>query len=165
MILFSDEVFLLYNHSSNHYLMKLVIPKLSVEKLSQKELDVLGELSSLEYGQELASQVANKLMAMEGEGLGLRHHHRDYCGMGLYYKEGIFILSTVYDGYGPDAVIAEFESYLEFVNWLSSETDQSMALYGERFNNQTITKLRIDWFLEEDYSPVWNSYCEYVRNK
>ena len=28
------------------------------------------------------------------------------------------------------------------------------VLYGEAFNNQTITKLRLQWYLEDSYSSV-----------
>ena len=82
----------------------------------------------------------------------------------FFYKKE-FVLSTVYDGYGPNSIIIIFDSKEEFITWLSKESDQSMSLYGEEFNNQTITKLRLDWFLEDNYSPVWNSYCNYVSEK
>lgn len=40
-----------------------------------------------------------------------------------------------------------------------------MALFGERFDNQTITKTRLNGYLEANYSPVWNEYCTYLREE
>ncbi|MGN0003433.1 MAG: hypothetical protein ACI35V_08360 [Sphingobacterium composti] len=39
-------------------------------------------------------------------------------------------MSTVYDGFGINSVIAEFDSKSEFIEWLSNESDQSMSLWG-----------------------------------
>lgn len=141
--------------------MEIYIPKISLAQLSHKETDLLYQLKSENYGRKLAKKVAKKLM--EAGNSGLYFAHRDYCGIGIFYQSDNFVLSTVYDGYGIDQVILKFDFQSEFIDWLANENDQSMSLYGEKFNNQTITKLRLDWFLEENYSPVWNSYCLYAR--
>ena len=141
--------------------MKINIPKISLEKLNQKETEILYNLKSDSYGEKLAEKISEKLIKPDNR--GLYFSHRDYCGIGIFFHNGNFVLSTVYDGYGIDEVIAEFDSQSEFINWLSKENDQSMSLYGKKFNNQTITKLRLSWFLEENYSPIWNDYCCYVR--
>jgi len=143
--------------------LKINIPKISFDKLTKKESDVFYNLNSENYGKKISRSVSKKLKQSVNEYYGIYFSHRDYCGIGIFFKNGIFILSTVYDGYGIDEVIAEFDSETEFINWLSNQNDQSMSFYGEKFNNQTITKLRLDWFLEENYSPVWNDYCRYVR--
>lgn len=141
--------------------MKLKIPKISLDVLSPKETPIYYKLKSENYGEKLAIQVAEKLR--QSPNRGLYFAHRDYCGIGIFYQNGNFVLSTVSDGYGIDEVIAEFDSQSEFIDWLGKENDQSMSLYGEKFNNQTITLLRLHWFLEADYSPVWNAYCRYAR--
>ncbi len=142
--------------------MKLFIPKISLNQLSSKEIDVFNNLNSDVYGNELANNVAEKLTKSKQD--GIYFSHRDYCGLGIFYHEEKFILSTVYDGYGMDTILAESDSKLEFISWLSHESDQSMSLYGDKFNNQTITKLRLHWFLEDTYSPVWNAFCQYLAN-
>lgn len=144
--------------------MKLIIPKISLNQLSDKEIQIFYNLNSENYGKELSNDVAEKLAKSPSEYKGLYFLHRDYCGIGIFIQKEKFILSTVYDGYGIDSIIAEFDSKSEFIEWLSNESDQSMSLFGEKFNNQTITKLRLNWYLEDNYSPVWNNYCQYVRD-
>ncbi|MGC1203709.1 MAG: hypothetical protein WA839_02350 [Flavobacteriaceae bacterium] len=148
--------------------MKIHIPKISFETLHKKQIDEFCKLNSEKYGNEFALKVTRKLMSTDYKNNGIYFSHRDYCGIGMFFSKEKFILTTVfdgygYDGYGSEEVIVEFDSDTEFINWLSNENDQSMSLYGEKFNNQTITKLRLDWFLQENYSPVWNDYCRYVR--
>lgn len=145
--------------------MMLQIPKISLETLSDKELERYYNLDDKAFEKTLALGVAKKLMKNPGEDRGLYHSHRDYCGMGLYVHEGKFALGTVYDGRGPYPVVASFESEPEFVQWLATQSDQSMALYGEKFDNQTITKIRLEWYLENNYSPTWNMFCTYVRER
>jgi hypothetical protein len=142
--------------------MKIHIPKISFETLYKKQIDEFCKLNSRKYGDELALKVTSKLMSTGNKNNGIYFFHRDYCGIGIFFSKEKFILSTVND-YGIDKIIIELDSKTEFINWLSNENDQSMSLYGEIFNNQTITKLRLDWYLEENYSPVWNTYCQYVR--
>ena len=143
----------------------LHIPKISLETLSDKELERYYNLDDEAFGKALALGVAKKLMENPGESGGLYLSHRDYCGMGLYVHEGKFTLGTVYDGRGPYPVVASFESAPEFVQWLTTQSDQSMALYGEEFDNQTITEIRLEWYLEDNYSPIWNTYCMYIRER
>lgn len=142
--------------------MNLLIPKISIKDLNQDEQVYYHRLDNEPYGQELAGKVAEKLLANND---GLYHSHRDYCGLGLFIYEGLFTLATVYDGYGVNKVVANFSDTAEFIHWLAAENDQSMALYGEAFNNQTITKDRLEWYLEDNYSPVWNDYAGYRREK
>ena len=147
-----------------HSKLKLIIPKISLNQLSDKEIQLFYTLNAEKYGKRLSSDVAEKLAKSTSEFEGLYFSHRDYCGIGIFIQKGTFILSTVYDGYGIDSIIAAFNSKSEFIEWLSNESDQSMSLFGEKFNNQTLTRLRLNWYLEDDYSPVWNSYCQYIRD-
>jgi hypothetical protein len=145
--------------------MELHIPKITLESLSETQVAQFKNLSSQAYGEQLAIKVSEKLINNPAEIHGLFLSHRDYCGLGLFIDKDTFILSTVYDGYGIHTIIASFNSKADFVTWLAHENDQSMSLFGEKFNNQTITKLRLDWFLEAHYSPVWNDYCLYAHTK
>ncbi|WP_057937985.1 hypothetical protein [Algoriphagus resistens] len=145
--------------------MKLHIPELTPDKFLRKELEIYQNLDNENFGEQLALRVAQKLKANPTESGGLYHAHRDYCGMGLYIHNGKFTLGTVNDGRGPYPIVADFDTEAAFISWLAYESDQSMAMYGEQFNNQTLTKLRLEWFLEEDYSSVWNAYCFYLRKR
>lgn len=141
-------------------------PKISLDTLSEKELEIYHKLDNELYGKPLAQQVVTKLKKPKYEGWGLFHSHRDYCGLGLCFYENTYQLGIVNDGFMPPLpVLISFEKETDFVKWLSSENDQSMALYGEKFNNQTITRTRLQWFLEDNYSPVWNEYCLYLRKQ
>ncbi len=144
--------------------MKINRSKIPLETLTKDEIKSYNNLSSKKYGEKLATKVAEKLLGLNSEIDGIYHSHRDYCGLGIFSFNGKFFLVTVIDGSGYiDAPILELDSKAEFIKWLSNENDQSMSLYGMDFNNQTITKLRLDWFLEENYSPDWNNYARYTR--
>ncbi len=143
--------------------MNLLTPKIQVKDLIKQETSLYINLSTIAYGKELAAKVTEKLLKATDVYYGLYHAHRDYCGLGLFFENDLFKLTTVYDGYGPQSTIVSFNSKEEFLEWLATENDQSMSLYGEKFNNQTITKIRLEWYLKDNYSPVWNDYCAYVR--
>ena len=143
----------------------LHIPKINLEILSEKELVIYGNLDNQPYGRSLALDVTKKLSIPEYEGWGLFHSHRDYCGLGLFFFEGFYSLGVVFDGYSPYPLLVTCKKEVDFIAWLSNENDQSMTLYGKKFNNQTITRLRLEWFLEDNYSPVWNDYCRYLRDR
>lgn len=145
--------------------MKLEINKISLDTLTAHEQKIYSGLDNRAYGEDLAIRVAEKLMENPTESGGLYHAHPDYCGMGLYVHEGLFTLGTVYDSRGPYPIVATFGSEAEFVEWVASESDRSMALYGEQFNNQTIDRMRLEWYLDHDYSPIWNLYCSYVQER
>ncbi|WP_313189133.1 hypothetical protein [Sphingobacterium sp.] len=145
--------------------MQLFIPKIELDSLDKSELDIYQGLDAEPYGLDLATKVCKKLMQNPGEHTGLYFSHRDYCGLGLYYIDLQFMLGVVNDGYGPEPLLASCESDPDLVNWLSQESDQTMSLYGSHFNNQTITKSRLEWYLEENYSPTWNMYCLYMNDR
>ncbi|MGX1641615.1 hypothetical protein [Sphingobacterium sp. NPDC055431] len=145
--------------------MQLYIPKIELDSLDKSGLEIYQGLDAEPYGPDLASKVCKKLMQNPGEDTGLYFSHRDYCGLGLYFINQQFMLGVVNDGYGPAPMLASCESDTDLVNWLSQESDQTMSLYGSHFNNQTITKSRLEWYLEENYSPTWNMYCLYMNDR
>lgn len=153
-------------------------PEIAPSSLGEKDLEIFHSLDQQTYGRELAGKAAEKLKRdptkLNADGYyvgsgGLYLAHRDYCGTGLYFFEGKFTLGEVNDGMGPHPVLITFENQEEFTAWLANQSDQSMSLVVRNdrlpfnFNNQTITKIRLEYFLEEDYDPVWNSYCAYVK--
>ncbi|MBC9797221.1 hypothetical protein [Sinomicrobium weinanense] len=160
--------------------MKFQIPIPLPSSLNRKELEIFHSLNQETYGLELARKVAGKLKQHPTRlnengyyvgGGGLYHSHRDYCGIGLYFFEGKFTLGEVNDAMGPCPVLITFDEEEEFVEWLANQSDQSMSLMVRNdhlpfnFNNQTITKIRLEYFLEEEYDPVWNSYGAYVKKR
>ncbi len=62
--------------------------------------ETIANLSHVKFGMELARRVATKLKT-QCISSGLFYSHRDYCGHGLIYRDGQFILVEVYDGF-PD---------------------------------------------------------------
>ncbi len=145
--------------------MQLYNSKIELDSLEPSELQIYQDLDKEPYGIDIATKVCKKLMQNPGEDYGLYFSHRDYCGMGLYYINLQFILGVVNDGYGPAPLLASCDSETDFVDWLSRESDQTMSLYGSHFNNQTITKSRLEWYLEDNYSPTWNMYCLYMNDR
>lgn len=155
--------------------MKTFFSKIAHSSLSEKDLEIFHSLDKNTYGQELAVRVAEKLkrdpskLIENGNDVspeGLYLSHRDYCGMGLYFFKGEFTLGEVNDGMGPHPVLITFESLEEFVGWLANQNDQSMSLCtANSFNNQTISKIRLEYYLDDNYNPGWNSYCEYIRKQ
>lgn len=144
--------------------------------LNPTELDVFNSLNQDVYGLELATKVIDKLKKLpasrDGYDVitnGLYHSHRDYCGIGLFFTREKFLLGEVNDGMGPSIDLIVFDNEKEFLNWLAKQSDQSMSLMVRKdnlsfnFNNQTITKIRLEYFLEDEYDPNWNAYCNYLR--
>jgi hypothetical protein len=97
------------------------------------------------YGMELAGQVADRLQSRSfGSG------HRDYCGMGLEYRNGAYYYGGLWDGMMDDKVQV-FPSKEEFVEWLANQSDASMARLDEMdafyWGNQTVTRQRLLEFI------------------
>ena len=141
------------NHQS---ILKSRTLKISPEGLSEYDQAIYQKLNAEVYGKELATKVCEKLMKMDYI-QGLHLSHRDYCGIGIFLSGDQFVLCLVPDGWGMDNILT-IGSQESFISWLASESDQSMSLYGHEFNNQTITQIRLKWFLEDHYSPSWNDY-------
>jgi hypothetical protein len=100
------------------------------------------------YGLPLAQAVAIRLQ----QGATLGYTHRDYCGTGLQYNsKGQFEYVELWD-YAPD-VLQAFDNEKAFVQWLSQQSDASLALLDAAssfyWGNQTITRKRLEAFVEE----------------
>ncbi len=110
-----------------------------------------------EVGKALAQAVAQRLMAGEV----LAYQHRDYCGIGLMFTEGVFVCGEVFDGsLSPQAWDSAgehqvFSSRSQFVNWLAKQTDASLAgkELADEFNrdNQRLSLARLRAFAQQTF--------------
>jgi len=97
--------------------------------------------SKIKFGRELAQSVADRVQ----NGAEYHETHRDYCGMGLFYVDGLFVYGTVVDGWLAKRVL-EFETKEKFVSWLSEQSDDSLD--GKEngsfdYKNQRITRSKL----------------------
>jgi len=118
------------------------------EALYQAQLERRDTLSRLTkpYGRELAQKVTEQLQ----KGCLLGYGHRDYCGTGLDRNaEGKIVYGELYDG-GMILPIQVFDTPESFTEWLSVQSDASMALLDSPepfyWGNQTITEERLREF-------------------
>lgn len=92
--------------------------------------------SSSPVGQALAEAVASRLES----GQILANSHPEYCGIGLQYTNGVYIVSEVSDGElfsesqyaqarqrGDNPEFAAFHTRAEFVAWLAQQSDASLS--------------------------------------
>jgi hypothetical protein len=88
------------------------------------------------------------------------YSHRDYCGVGLCFRDGEYLYDYVTDGgfYGgwypsSPSPIRRFPSRVGFVAWLAAQTDESLSgrEEPEEFlrNNQRITRERLEKHVSE----------------
>lgn len=145
--------------------MKRHIPEISLDRLTPKQVEVWEALDVQPYGVEFIGQVLHKLYHPRAAYRKICHSHKDNCGIGLFLEATKPVLGTAYDGTGPWDLIVEFESREECHHWMAQQSDRSMALLGEHFNNQPLTRLRFEWFLEPHYSPIWNDFCLYAHSR
>lgn len=98
---------------------------------------------STPFGRQLAETVAQKLQTRS-----LYYTHRDYCGMGLELRDGVYCYGEVYDG-GLDPIL-RFAHSEGFIDWLSKQSDASLGRLEEGnpwyWGNQTITRERLEEF-------------------
>lgn len=121
------------------------------DQLQKKYKETLDQyrktVSSQPFGRDLASAVFSQLKAEP-----LCYLHRDYCGTGLFRKGDRVDYSEFEDGHSIEPSIASFENEMSFVDWLSIQSDQSLArLDCEEFKqgNQTISKNRLVAFTSQ----------------
>lgn len=92
-------------------------------------------------GKALAEKVAASLLKYP-----LGYGHRDYCGMGLEYKEGVYQYGELWDGYMMEPLL-KWPSKEDFINWLAQQSDASLARLESKdsfyWGNQTITRQRL----------------------
>ena len=110
----------------------------------REKLEAL-RLHTEKYGMAFAEQVANGLL----KGGSIGYNHRDYCGMGLEYQDGVFTYGEVHDGYmtyHPNSK-RSWSSKESFVEWLAEQSDASLARFEEKdswyWGNQTIDRKRL----------------------
>lgn len=75
------------------------------------------------FGEALIRAVAGKLG--EGKSAGLRDHHQDYCGHGLFFT-GKYVLALVEDG-RAETVLKEWENEADFVAYFAAQSDYSCS--------------------------------------
>jgi hypothetical protein len=110
---------------------------MTTEQEKRKELEQKTE----KFGVTLAEKVAVALLH-DWVGYG----HRDYCGMGLNYQDGIYKYGELHDGYMTEPML-QWSTKQEFVDWLAEQSDASCARLEEKdpwyWGNQTITHVRL----------------------
>ncbi|WP_162799975.1 hypothetical protein [Pedobacter jeongneungensis] len=97
------------------------------------------------FGTTLAIAVATKLKS----GLSFGYSHRDYCGMGILFQDGMYYYGEIWDGYLEPML--SFEGEVAFIAWLAMQSTSSLArLDDEEFfrGNQIVSRLRLEGFLE-----------------
>ncbi|MCK0120841.1 hypothetical protein MWU61_09835 [Loktanella sp. F6476L] len=83
--------------------------------------------------------------------------HRDYCGHGLFFTDGRYVLAeSRLDGW-PTHVLRSWTDRDAFIDWLAARTDAEMSgemggLFGSPpslyINNQRLSRSRIDALLK-----------------
>jgi hypothetical protein len=110
---------------------------------------IQGSIDTTPYGRLLAERVADYLLEQKK----IAYNHRDYCGMGLFYREGKFLYGQVCDGdlgdwRGGSASVAAFPDREAFITWLSQQSDDSLYGHEEQDcffrGNQRITRARLE---------------------
>lgn len=115
----------------------------------RRKLDLRKTLSQQtdKFGKALAEKVAGTLQKYS-----LGYGHRDYCGMGLEYKEGIYYYGELWDGYMGEPLL-KWPVKDDFVNWLAQQSDTSLARLEAKeqfyWGNQTITRQRLKALVAE----------------
>lgn len=129
----------------------------SVVTITEFEYKLKGldnRLSHAGFGTDLMISVARRLST----GKTFYNCHKEYCGHGLHFKDGIYCLVSVYDGVDFEN-IAEWKSAESFVQFFSKQSDftcsgadQQCCLFRTddpwRMFNQTITKAELEKFVE-----------------
>jgi hypothetical protein len=138
-----------YSPFSNAAIQKAAEEKAAIEKqqkaayeLAYKEKLEALRLGTEKYGLAFAEKVANGLL----KGGYIGYSHRDYCGMGLEYRDGVFTYGEVHDGYMRYPVF-QSSSKESFIDWLADQSDASLARLEEEnawyWGNQTIDRKRL----------------------
>lgn len=96
-------------------------------------------------GIELAVKVAD---ALQYNSIG--YSHRDFCGMGLEYRDGQYRYGALWDG-GMDSPEQTFTDRDSFVDWLGRQSNATLANIHKEdsfyWGNQVITRQRLEEFL------------------
>ncbi len=141
--------------------MERLYSMISIDELNLCELKTYHGLDSEVYGNELAEVVTEKLENNPDDG-GLYHSDRDYCGLGLFFSNVLFQLTEVFDGIIQPKILVQTSHREEFTQCLAEQSDQSISRYGQHFNNPSLSRIRFIWHIDENYSPIWDSYCTFL---
>ena len=99
------------------------------------------ELQTTVYGMALAEKVADALLFNS-----IGYSHRDYCGMGLEYRNGTYYYGELWDGYMMKPTL-QWSSKQSFVQWLAQQSDASCGRLEDSDpfyrSNQTINRQRL----------------------
>jgi hypothetical protein len=99
------------------------------------------EQKTRKIGVTMAENVADALLHDH-----VGYSHRDYCGMGLEHRDGIYKYGELHDGYLIEPVL-QWETKEAFVIWLAEQSDASLARLEEQdpwyWGNQTINRVRL----------------------
>ena len=96
------------------------------------------------YGREIVIKLADKLWNGPNGSLnkphpqfhydyGFAYRHRDYCGVGLAFVDGVLKIQEVFDGYfmqGPDVKIFKtwnYEQKENFIDFMSIQSDYTLS--------------------------------------
>ncbi|WP_205509611.1 hypothetical protein [Longitalea arenae] len=115
--------------------------ELADEKQRRQEYRKMLQQQTESYGIALAAAVAE---ALTHNSIG--YGHRDYCGMGLEFRDGIYYYGELWDGFMMEPTL-QWPSKQDFVEWLAQQSDASLARLEAAdafyWGNQTITRKRL----------------------
>jgi len=83
----------------------------------------IARLSKKPFGPLLAAQVADRLAT----GNSMRYSHKDYCGQGLLYRDGCYVIAEFADGEPFAAAVGTWTDKDSFVAFLASQSDFSCS--------------------------------------
>lgn len=124
----------------------------------------IAALSREPIGKELAEKVSSKLVS-DGGKRGIWYHHRDYCGHGLIFLNGMICLVEYSDGFIREGTtLKSWETESSFIDWLKNQNDYSLSgadlsepeiFTSNPFtrNNQRITTHRLNRYLTGERNP------------
>lgn len=89
-----------------------------------RKQEIIDELSRRKFGEHLARRVVKQLKIDNHNRGGLYHDHRDYCGHGIVYRDGTFMLMRVIEGWIERSdTLATWEDEEAFVAFLADQSD------------------------------------------
>ncbi|SFN83016.1 hypothetical protein SAMN05428949_3598 [Chitinophaga sp. YR627] len=141
----------LYTHLSRaqHEQQKQAAAREAEKEIQQRKEELKQHLAAdtQPIGKPLAEKVAT---ALRHGSIG--YTHRDYCGMGLEYREGQYHYGELWDG-GMHLSRQSFDTQSAFVQWLSQQSNASLSNIHLKdtfyWGNQVITRERLEQFLQD----------------
>lgn len=138
----------IYHHTSSAERNTLLLAEEQQRKEDEKQRQLNNKqqlaADTAPFGNALAEKVAN---ALQRRSLG--YAHRDYCGMGLAYKDGRYCYGELWDGMMLLPAEA-FTSKDAFISWLARQSNASFSRIQEKdpwvWGNQVITRTRLEEF-------------------